>query len=241
METMNLDILCFSAHPDDVELSCSGTVMKHIDLGYKVGIIDLTKGELGTRGSAELRLQEAENASRILGLSCRENLGLADGFFRKDEETLLKIIAKIRQYQPKIVLCNSEIDRHVDHGRASDLIEEACFLSGLRKIETQSDGNQQEAWRPTSIYHYIQDRMQTPDLLIDISPYMDRKIESIKAFSSQFYDANSKEPETPISGEFFLDFIKSRAMEFGRNINVKYAEGFTVRRTISANNLMDLI
>ena len=240
MTLIKLDILCFGAHPDDVELSCSGTVMRHIDLGYKVGIIDLTQGELGTRGSAELRLQEAEKASKILGISCRDNLGLADGFFRKDEETLRKIIAKIRQYQPEIVLCNSEVDRHVDHGRAGDLIEEACFLSGLRKIETQLDGNPQAAWRPKSIYHYIQDRMQTPDLLFDITPYMERKVESIKAFSSQFYDANSKEPETPISGEFFFDFIKSRAIEFGRNINVKYAEGFTVRRTIGTDNLMNL-
>lgn len=238
---MKLDILCFGAHPDDVELSCSGTVMRHIDLGYKVGIIDLTQGELGTRGSAELRLQEAEKAAQILGISVRDNLGLADGFFRKDEETLLKIIAKIRQYQPKIILCNSETDRHVDHGRAGDLIEEACFLSGLRRIETQMGGEQQVAWRPISVYHYIQDRMQTPDLLFDITPYMDRKIESIKAFSSQFYDANSKEPETPISGEFFLDFIQSRGMEFGRNINVKYAEGFTVRRTIGTDNLMNLL
>ena len=241
MAIIKLDILCFGAHPDDVELSCSGTVMRHIDLGYKVGIIDLTQGELGTRGSAELRLQEAEKAAKILGISIRENLGLADGFFRKDEETLLKIIAKIRQYQPAIILCNSEIDRHVDHGRAGDLIEEACFLSGLRRIETKIEGEQQSAWRPTSVYHYIQDRMQTPDLLFDITPYMDRKIESIKAFSSQFFDANSKEPETPISGEFFFDFIKSRGMEFGRNINVKYAEGFTVRRTIGANNLMNLL
>jgi bacillithiol biosynthesis deacetylase BshB1 len=241
MAIVKLDILCFGAHPDDVELSCSGTVMRHIDLGYKVGVIDLTQGELGTRGSAELRLQEAEKAAKILGISCRDNIGLADGFFRKDQETLLKIIAKIRQYQPTIVLCNSEIDRHVDHGRAADLIEEACFLSGLRRIETQLDGHQQEAWRPTSVYHYIQDRMQTPDLLFDITPYMDRKIESINAFSSQFYDANSIEPETPISGEFFFDFIKSRAIEFGRNINVKYAEGFTVRRTIGSNNLMNLL
>lgn len=238
---MKLDILCFGAHPDDVELSCSGTVMRHIDLGYKVGIIDLTQGELGTRGSAELRLQEAEKAAKILGIHIRENLGLADGFFRKDEATLLKIIAKIRQYQPEIILCNSEIDRHVDHGRAGDLIEEACFLSGLRRIESQIGGEKQTAWRPTSVYHYIQDRMQIPDLLFDITPYMDRKIESIKAFSSQFYDANSKEPETPISGEFFLDFIKSRGMEFGRNISVKYAEGFTVRRTIGTNNLMNLL
>ncbi|MCX6185487.1 MAG: bacillithiol biosynthesis deacetylase BshB1 [Bacteroidetes bacterium] len=238
---MKLDILCFGAHPDDVELSCSGTILRQIDLGYKVGIVDLTQGELGTRGSAELRLQEAKKAAEILGISCRDNLGLADGFFRKDRETLLKIITKIRQYQPDIILCNSETDRHIDHGRAGDLIEDASFLSGLRRIETQLEGTLQEVWRPKSIYHYIQDRMQPADLLFDITPYIERKIESIKAFSSQFYDADSTEPETPISGEFFFDFIKSRAMEFGRNINVKYAEGFTVRRTIGSDNLMHLL
>lgn len=238
---MKLDILCFGAHPDDVELSCSGTILRQIDLGYKVGIVDLTQGELGTRGSAELRLQEAKKAAEILGISCRDNLGLADGFFRKDRETLLKIITKIRQYQPDIILCNSETDRHIDHGRAGDLIEDVSFLSGLRRIETQLEGTLQEVWRPKSIYHYIQDRMQPADLLFDITPYIERKIESIKAFSSQFYDADSTEPETPISGEFFFDFIKSRAMEFGRNINVKYAEGFTVRRTIGSDNLMHLL
>jgi N-acetylglucosamine malate deacetylase 1 len=236
-----LDLLCFAAHPDDIELSCGGTILKHIDLGYKVGIVDLTQGELGTRGSIALRAIEAANASKILGISVRENLKLADCFFEKNKETSLKIIEKIRQYQPEIILCNAEQDRHIDHGRASDLVNDAAFLSGLVKIETFHNGVLQEPWRPKQIYNYIQDRMAKPDIIIDITPYFDKKIESVLAFESQFYNPNSSEPVTPISSLAFLEYIKSHAREFGRLINVEFGEGFTVKRPIGANNLMDLL
>lgn len=234
-----LDILCFAAHPDDVELACSGTVLKHINLGYKVGIIDLTQGELGTRGSAELRAIEAEKAKNILGISIRENLKLADGFFQKNKDSLIKVIEKIRQYQPEIIFCNAEFDRHIDHGKGADLVHEAAFLSGLIKIETKYNGVNQNAWRPKQVYHYIQDRIAKPDIIVDISDFIDKKNESIKAFSSQFYNPNNKEPQTPISSEDFLLQIDGRAREFGRLINVKYAEGFTVKRPIGSINLMN--
>lgn len=236
-----LDLLCFAAHPDDIELSCGGTILKHIDLGYKVGIVDLTQGELGTRGSIALRAIEAANASKILGISVRDNLKLADCFFEKNKETSLKIIEKIRQYQPEIILCNAEQDRHIDHGRASDLVNDAAFLSGLVKIETFHNGVLQAPWRPKQIYNYIQDRMAKPDIIIDITPYFDKKIESVLAFESQFYNPNSSEPVTPISSLAFLEYIKSHAREFGRLINVEFGEGFTVKRPIGANNLMDLL
>ncbi|MCA0427024.1 MAG: bacillithiol biosynthesis deacetylase BshB1 [Bacteroidetes bacterium] len=235
---MKLDILVFAAHPDDAELSCSGTILKHIELGYKVGIVDLTRGELGTRGTPELRAQEAAKASEILGIHARHNLGLADGFFRKDQESLLRLIEMIRLYKPEIVLCNAEEDRHVDHGRGGDLAEEACFLSGLRKINSSWNGQVQEAWRPKAVYHYIQDRMMKPDIVVDISPYFDKKLESIMAFSSQFYNPDSLEPETPISGENFIEFIKGRANQFGRILNVKYGEGFTVKRAPGISDLV---
>ncbi len=238
---MKLDILVFAAHPDDAELSCSGTIVHHLKLGHKVGIIDLTRGELGTRGSADLRDIEAAKSSEILGITIRENLGLADGFFRKDKETLLTIISKIRKYQPEIVLCNAEEDRHVDHGRAGDLLEEACFLSGLRKIETSDNNENQTEWRPKAVYHYIQDRLSNADLIFDITPYFQTKMDSIMAFSSQFYDPNSNEPQTPISGEEFIKHVEGRALHFGRIIGVKYGEGFTVKRTIGTNNLLNLI
>lgn len=233
-----LDILCFAAHPDDVELACSGTVLSHVKQGYTVGIIDITQGELGTRGSAELRKIEAANASKILGISVRENLKLADGFFQKNKESLLLIIEKIRQYQPDIILCNAESDRHIDHGKAADLVHEAAFLSGLVKIETTVNGTIQQPWRPKQIYHYIQDRLTKPDIIVDITPYYEEKIAAIQAFSSQFYDPNSKEPQTPISSLDFMHFIDARAREFGRLINTTYGEGFTVKRPVGSNNLL---
>ncbi|MFZ4796505.1 MAG: bacillithiol biosynthesis deacetylase BshB1 [Bacteroidia bacterium] len=236
-----LDILCFAAHPDDIELACSGTVLKHIDLGYKVGIVDLTRGELGTRGSAELRTIEAENSSKILGITVRENLKFEDCFFTKNKETLLKVIEKIRQYQPEIILCNAEYDRHIDHGKGSDLVNEAAFLSGLMKIETIHNGAPQKAWRPKQIYNYIQDRMTKPDIVFDITPFFKTKVESISAFSSQFYNPENKEPETPISTKDFMEYVECHAREFGRLINVKFGEGFTVKRPIGTNNLMDLL
>lgn len=233
-----LDILCFAAHPDDVELACSGTVLKHIELGYKVGIVDLTQGELGTRGSASLRAIEAQNAAKILGIEIRDNLNLADGFFQKNKESLIKVIEKIREYKPEIILCNAEYDRHIDHGKAADLVNEAAFLSGLVKIETTLNGQVQEAHRPTQVYHFIQDRMTKPDIVFDITPFFEKKMESIYSFSSQFYNPQNNEPETPISSLDFIKYIEGRAREFGRLINVTFGEGFTVKRPIGSTNLM---
>jgi bacillithiol biosynthesis deacetylase BshB1 len=240
---MKIDILAFAAHPDDVELAAAGTLLAHIALGKKVGIIDLTRGELGTRGSAEIRDEEATESSKILGIHARENLRMRDGFFVKDEESLLKVITIIRKYQPEIVLCNSEFDRHVDHGRAADLVHEACFLSGLRKIVTQKDGKHQEAWRPKSTYHYIQDYYTKPDIIFDITPYFSQKNEAIKAFKSQFFNpaSNINEPETPISSADFWAFLEGRARQLGRLINVTYAEGFTVKRPVGSKDLTKLL
>ena len=240
---MKIDILAFAAHPDDVELAAAGTLLAHIALGKKVGIIDLTRGELGTRGSAEIRDEEATESSKILGIHARENLRMRDGFFVKDEESLLKVITTIRKYQPEIVLCNSEFDRHVDHGRAADLVHEACFLSGLRKIVTQQDGKHQEAWRPKSTYHYIQDYYTKPDIIFDITPYFNQKNEAIKAFKSQFFNpaSNINEPETPISSADFWAFLEGRARQLGRLINVTYAEGFTVKRPVGSKDLTKLL
>lgn len=237
---MKLDILAFAAHPDDVELSCSGTLIKHIKKGYKVGICDLTRGELGTRGSAELRKIEAENASKIMGISVRENLGFADGFFSNDNNHQIKIIEIIRKYQPEIVLCNAISDRHPDHPRGSNLVSEACFYSGLSKIETSILGEKQISWRPKNIYHYIQFRYIEPDFVVDISDEMDQKLESVKAFSSQFYKANSNEPDTAISSPQYFNSISERASEFGKTIGVSYAEGYTKERYLGVSNLFDL-
>lgn len=233
---MKLDILAFGAHPDDVEISCGGTLLKHIELGYKCGIVDLTKGELGTRGSGEIRLKEAEKSKQILSVSVRENLGFADGFFVNDKDHQLSIIKMIRKYRPEIVLANSVHDRHPDHGKGAKLVADACFLSGLIKIDTN-----QEAWRPKAVYHYIQDEFIQPDLTVDITPYFDKKIEAILAFSSQFYDPESDEPETPISGKEFLEFLRGRAATVGRPIGAKLAESFTAHRNVGVKNLFDLV
>jgi N-acetylglucosamine malate deacetylase 1 len=238
---MKLDILAFAAHPDDIELSASGTLMKHISEGKKVGIVDLTQGELGSRGSVELRYEEAAKASSIMGIHARENLKMADGFFEHNQENLIKIIEQVRRFKPEIVLANSIRDRHPDHGRASKLVAEACFYAGLRKIETTWEGEKQEAYRPKAIYFYIQDEYIEPDFVVDISAFVGRKLESIMAYSSQFYDPNSKEPKTPISGEEFLDFMKGRMRQFGRPIGVDFAEGFVKHRTVGVKNLFDLI
>lgn len=238
---MKLDILAFGAHPDDVELGCSGTLAKEISLGKKVGIIDLTRGELGTRGSVEIRNAESAKASEILGVSVRENLDMRDGFFVNDEAHQLKIIQMIRKYQPEIVLCNAIDDRHIDHGKGSKLVSDACFLSGLRKIETSLDGENQNAWRPKVVYHYIQWKNLEPDFVVDISGFMDVKMQSILAYSSQFYDPNSKEPESPISSKNFLDSVKYRAQDLGRIIGTEFAEGFTVERYLAVNSLSDLV
>ncbi|MCZ8197668.1 MAG: bacillithiol biosynthesis deacetylase BshB1 [Flavobacterium sp.] len=237
---MKLDILAFGAHPDDVELSCSGTIAKEISLGRKVGIVDLTRGELGTRGSAEIRDIEAANAAIILGVHVRENLNMRDGFFINDEKHQLEVIKMIRKYKPEIVLCNAIDDRHIDHSKGSRLVSDACFLSGLRRIETQLDGVNQEAWRPKVVYHYIQWKVLEPDFVVDITGFMDIKEQSILAYSSQFYDPNSKEPESPISSKNFLDSVRYRAQDLGRIVGVESAEGYTVERYLTVNSLSDL-
>lgn len=238
---MKLDILAFGAHPDDVELGCAATLAKEISLGKKVGIIDLTQGELGTRGSAKLRFKEAENAKEILGVHIRENLGFSDGFFVNDKKHQLEIIKIIRKYQPKIVLCNAIDDRHIDHPKASKLVSDACFLSGLLKIETTLNGIKQEKWRPNQVYHYIQWKNIKPDFVVDVSSFMDKKIASVLAYSSQFYNPKSNEPETPITSKNFTDSIEYRARDLGRLIGVDFAEGFTTERYVAVENLDKLI
>jgi N-acetylglucosamine malate deacetylase 1 len=238
---MKLDILAFGAHPDDVELGCAGTILKEIALGKKVGIIDLTRGELGTRGSADLRDQEAAASAQILGVSVRENLLFRDGFFANDETHQLEVIKMIRKYQPEIVLCNAIDDRHIDHAKGSQLVSDACFLSGLMKIETQLDGQVQQAWRPKLVYHYIQWKDIKPDFVVDITGFTDKKTASILAYKSQFYDPNSKEPESPITSKNFLESLNYRSRDLGRLVGVEHAEGFTVERYLAVNSLGDLI
>jgi len=238
---LKLDILVLAVHPDDAELGCAGTILKHLALGQKVGIVDLTRGELGTRGSAEIRAQEASAAAEILGLTIRENLGLPDGFFRNDEEHQRKVITAIRKYQPDIVITNAYHDRHPDHGRANELVEAAAFLSGLRKIETELDGQQQVEWRPKLVLHFIQDNYIKPDFVVDITEHWDKKIESIKAYGSQFFNPEWKEEhQTYISSEGFYQIIEGRAREFGKAIQAKFAEGFTSRKTLGVENLSSL-
>ena len=237
---MKLDILAFGAHPDDVEFGCSGTIAKEISLGKKVGIIDLTRGELGTRGSVEIRNAESAKASELLGVVARENLDMRDGFFINDEAHQLKIIEMIRKYKPEIVLCNAIEDRHIDHGKGSQLVSDACFLSGLLRIETELDGVSQEAWRPKVVYHYIQWQNIEPDFVVDISDFMDTKMEAVLAYGSQFYNPNSNEPVSPITSKNFLDSVKYRAQDLGRLVNVTYAEGFTTERYVAVNSLGDL-
>ncbi len=239
---MKIDILAIGAHPDDIELSASGTLFRHIEMGYSVALCDLTQGELGTRGSGPLRLQEAEVAKNIFGAVARENLAMKDGFFLHTEENIVKVVRVIRKYRPEIVFANAIYDRHPDHGRASKLISDACFFAGLIKILTDDeDGNPQNPWRPKAVYHYIQDRNIKADLVVDISSYMDRKIESIMAYRSQFFNSESDEPETPISSKAFIDFIKAKNRSYARDIGVEYAEAFTVERNIGVKNLFDLI
>jgi len=238
---MKLDILAFGAHPDDVELGCGGTVAKEICFGKKVGIIDLTRGELGTRGSVAIRNSESAKASEILGISVRENLEMRDGFFINDEAHQMKIIKMIRKYRPEIVLCNAIQDRHIDHGKGSKLVSDACFLSGLRKIETNNNNEQQEVWRPKVVYHYIQWENLKPDFVVDISGFISIKMDSILAYSSQFYKENTNEPESPISSKNFLESVKYRAQDLGRIIGAEYGEGFTVERYLAVNSLSDLV
>ncbi|PWG04242.1 bacillithiol biosynthesis deacetylase BshB1 [Polaribacter aquimarinus] len=238
---MKLDILAFGAHPDDVELGCGATIAKEVSLGKKVGIVDLTRGELGTRGSANLRDNEAAKSAKILGISVRENLAFADGFFLNDSKHQLEVIKMIRKYQPEIVLCNAIDDRHIDHPKGSNLVSDACFLSGLLKIETEVKGNYQEKWRPKQVYHYIQWKNIEPDFVLDVTGFINQKTEAVLAYSSQFYNPNSNEPETPITSKNFIDSIHYRARDLGRLIGVEFAEGFTSERYVAVENLGKLI
>lgn len=238
---MKLDILAIGAHPDDVEMSCGATLAKEIAAGKKVGILDLTRGELGTRGTPEIRKEEAIAAAAILGVSVRENLGLADGFFTNDKASQLAIIEVLRKYRPEIVLCNAIDDRHIDHGKGSKLASDACFLSGLRKIETKYEGELQDAWRPKHVYHYIQWKEIEPDFVVDVSDFMDIKMESVFAYKSQFYDKDSVEPTTPISSKNATDSLRYRSRNFGRLIGTEYGEGFTVERYVAVGSIFDLI
>lgn len=238
---MKLDILFFGAHPDDVELGCGATIAKEVSLGKKVGIVDLTRGELGTRGTAEIRDEEAKNAAAVLGVGIRENLKMRDGFFINDEAHQMQVIKMIRKYRPEIVICNAIDDRHIDHGKGSKLVSDACFLSGLIKIETEIDGIAQAAWRPKLVYHYIQWKDLKPDFVVDVSGFMDKKVASLMEYKSQFYDPNSNEPSTPIATKNFKDSILYRAQDLGRLINSEYAEGFTVERYLAVNSLGDLV
>jgi bacillithiol biosynthesis deacetylase BshB1 len=238
---MKVDILAFAAHPDDIEISSSGTVLKHIHQGKTVAIVDLTGGELGSRGTIGTRREESKVSSEILGLSDRVNLGMADGFFEHNEANLRLVVEQIRHFKPEIILANAVSDRHPDHGKGSKLVSEACFLAGLMKVETTYKGQVQKAHRPKAVYHYIQDRHIEPDFVVDVSDFVEQKIASIKAYKTQFYDPNSTEPKTPISGEEFFDSIYGRMSNFGRQIGVEYAEGFTVERYVGVNDLFDLI
>ncbi|MGX1023483.1 bacillithiol biosynthesis deacetylase BshB1 [Psychroflexus sp. MBR-150] len=238
---MKLDILAFGAHPDDVELSCSGTLSVEIKNGKRVGIIDLTQGEMGTRGSKEIRAEEAQNAAKVLGVEIRKNLKFKDALFINDEAHKREVVKVLREYQPEVIFCNAIRDRHIDHGRASQLVSEACFLSGLKKYKTTLNDKVQDPWRPKKVYHYIQWFDIEPDFVVDISETINDKIEVVKAYQSQFYNPDSKEPETPISSSNFMESISYRARNFGRIIGVDYAEGFTVERYIGVKSVFDLI
>ncbi len=238
---MKLDILAFGAHPDDVELSCAGTLIKHAALGYHCGVIDLTRGELGTRGSVNQRDAEASAAAKVMGLSVRDNLNMRDGFFCNNEVHQLQVIQMIRKYQPDIVLCNAIDDRHPDHARAASLVREASFLAGLSKIETQYDGKTQQTWRPRKVLHYIQDKELKPDILIDISGHLDKKWEAIKAYTSQFYNPNSDEAPTYISTPEFLEALNGRHLIYGKYIGVLHAEGFNTPQYLGVRLLNDLL
>jgi bacillithiol biosynthesis deacetylase BshB1 len=238
---MKLDILAFGVHPDDVELGCAGTIMAAIDQGKKVGIVDLTRGELGTRGTPTTRTQEAAAAAKIMGVDVRENLDMADGFFTNDETHQRKIIALIRKYQPDIILANAPEDRHPDHGRSAKLVSDAAFLSGLRKVETMHEGITQNAWRPAYTFHYIQDRFIQPSFVIDITAYMERKMEAVLAYGTQFTNADTSEPQTYISSPQFLETVKARALMLGKRIGVGYAEGYITEKIIGFSNFDAII
>lgn len=238
---MNIDVLVISAHPDDAELCCAGTIASHIAHNKTVGMIDLTQGEMGTRGTAELRLQEADKAAQILKVAFRENLGFEDYFFKNDEEHQAMVVRKIRQYRPGIIITNAISDRHPDHGKAANLVEQAVFLAGLRKFETTLEGSPQEAYRPKHVFHYIQNNYIEPDIIVDVSGYWNVKMNAMMAFSSQFYNPESDEPESFISSKEFFHFIEARAREFGHKIGVEFGEGFTINKSLGVRSLFDLV
>jgi bacillithiol biosynthesis deacetylase BshB1 len=242
---MKLDILAIGAHPDDVELGCSGTILMEIKNGKKVGIVDLTQGELGTRGNIETRKNEASKSAQVLGVAVRENLKMPDGFFQNDQENQMKLIKAIRKYQPEIILGNALEDRHPDHGRAAKLIADAAFLAGLNKIETKDEsGRVQQAWRPKYVFHFIQDRYLVPSFVIDITDVFEGKMESISCFNSQFYSGDMEEndePQSYISTPEFLESVVARARMMGKRIGVKYGEGFLTEKSIGFKNFNSLI
>ncbi len=238
---MKTDVLAIGAHPDDVELGCGGTLAKLISEGKKVAIVDLTQGELGTRGTNITRAEEAKNASEILEISMRENLKMKDGFLQNSEEYQMQIVKMIRKYQPEIIFANAIDDRHPDHAKAAKLVSDACFLSGLVKIETELDGKNQKAWRPKHVFHYIQWKNITPDFVVDISGFMEKKIEACLAYKTQFYDPASKEPMTPIATKDFLESLTYRAQDLGRLSGVEFAEGFTTEKLLAFKNFDGII
>tara|TARA_B100001287_G_scaffold69458_1_gene57184 strand:+ start:3037 stop:3750 length:714 start_codon:yes stop_codon:yes gene_type:complete len=235
-----IDILAFGVHPDDIELGCGGTLIKHVNLGYKIGLVDLTRGEMGTRGDISTRAKESEAASNIIGASFRINLKMEDAFIEINKENILKIVTVLRQYKPTLVLCNAIRDRHPDHAIASKLVSKACFTAGLLKVQTKFNEKKQLPHRPNAIYHYIQDRWIDPQIIVDISDHFETKTKAVLAYKSQFYDPNSKEPSTPISSKEFLDTLTAKAQLMGRTINGKYGEGFTVETPVGVKNLLDL-
>jgi len=237
---MKADILVLSAHPDDAELGCGATIAKHISLGFKVAVVDFTRGELGTRGTATTRDQEAADSAKILGLAARENLGLPDGFFQNNQEAQLAVVKAIRKYQPEIVFANAVYDRHPDHGKGANLAFDACFLAGLAKIDTTLEGKPQLPWRPKAVYHYIQSQFIVPAIIVDVTDFWQKKMEAVKAFKTQFFDPNSKEPQTYISNPAFLQMLEARGLELGHAIGVKYGEGFTVRRFVGVKSIFDI-
>jgi N-acetylglucosamine malate deacetylase 1 len=238
---LKLDILAFGAHPDDVELGAGASVYKHVQQGFKVGIVDLTLGQLGSRGTVADRLEEAAASAKILGLSVRENLEMEDGFFLNDQTHRLKVIRAIRKYKPEIVWANAPSDRHPDHAKASALVSEACFSSGLSALKTELNGEPQTHWRPKVVYHYIQDRYLKPDVVVDITGFFDKKMEAVKAFKTQFFDPANPAPNTPISSKEFILFLEARAREYGRIIGTEFGEGFITERSPGIDNFSKLI
>ena len=238
---MKLDVLAFGSHPDDVELGCSGTLINEVNRGKKVGVIDLTQGELGKTGTIDTRYQQAADAARIMGVAVRENLKMRDGFFKNDEEHQMQVVRVLRKYQPEIVIANILEDRHPDHGRGGSLLYDACFLSGLRQVKTFEEGKAQEKWRPKMLLHYIQDRFYEPDILLDITKVWEQRMQAIKAYKTQFYDPNSSEPQSYLSNPEFIEALSARARLLGKRIGVQYAEGFLSKKNIGIRDLDCLV